>query len=131
MFFTPVMRRAAFVPNPRGVDAQLERWLGEALQQPRAASASKPSSPATVAQDDKAYTLSFDVPGVSKAQLSIGIEGKVVRIESLADAPRAYKLAYELPQDIDVSSSEAKLDNGVLTLKLGKLVPPSTQLKID
>ena len=84
-----------------------------------------------MAQDDKAYTVSFDVPGVSKAQLSIAIEGKVVRIESLADAPRAYKLAYELPQDIDVSSSEARLDNGVLTLKLAKLVPPSTQLKID
>jgi HSP20 family molecular chaperone IbpA len=121
------MRRAAFAPNLRGVDAQLERWLGESLQQ----SAARPAARPAVQQDDTAYTVSFDVPGVSKAQLSIGIEGKVVRIESLPDAPRAYKLAYELPQDIDVSSSEAKLDNGVLTLKLAKRVPPSSQLKID
>jgi HSP20 family protein len=38
-----------------------------------------------------------------------------------------------LPQDIDVSASEAKLENGVLTLKLGKLVPVSqaSQLQIN
>jgi HSP20 family molecular chaperone IbpA len=124
------MRRAAFGPNLRGVDHQLERWLGDALSTP---TANGPASGAAVTQDEKSYTVSFDMPGVAKTQLSIGIEGKVVRIESLPDAPRAYKLAYELPQDIDVASSEAKLENGVLTLKLGKLVPPSkrTQLNID
>ena len=31
--------------------------------------------------------------------------------------------AEELPQDIDVASSEARLENGVLTLKLVKVVP--------
>lgn len=130
MFFTPVIRRSAYVPRLRGVDAQLERWLDEAL---RAPSAKTCAAPSTVTQDDKAYTVAFDVPGVSKAQLSIGIEGNVVRIESLPDAPRAYKLAYQLPEDIDVSASEAKLDNGVLSLKLGKLVPAAkvTQLNID
>ena len=121
MFFTPVMRRAAYVPHLRGVDQQLERWLGETLQTPVKAKASA----AAVTQDDKSYTLSFDVPGVAKDQLNIGIEGNVVRIESLKDAPRSYQLAYELPQDIDAASSEAKLELGVLTLKLGKLVPAS------
>jgi HSP20 family molecular chaperone IbpA len=130
MFFTPVMRRAAYAPNLRGVDRQLERWLGEALVGPAKASARATS--ATVTQDEKSYTLSFDVPGISKEQLSIGIEGNVVRIESLKDAPRSYQLAYELPQDIDAASSEAKLEFGVLTLKLSKLVAASkvTQLNI-
>ncbi len=123
MFFTPVMRRAAYVPHLRGVDQQLERWLGEALQTPAKANAK--ASAASVTQDDKSYTLSFDVPGVSKGQLNIGIEGNVVRIESLKDAARSYQLAYELPQDIDAASSEAKLEFGVLTLKLGKLVAAS------
>ena len=40
-------------------------------------------------------------------------------------AARAYKAAYELPQDIDVASSEARLENGVLTLKLAKQVAVS------
>jgi HSP20 family molecular chaperone IbpA len=57
----------------------------------------------------------------------------VVRIESKAEAKRQFKAAYELPQDIDVSSSEAKLENGVLTLKLGKQVPASrvSELQIN
>ena len=78
-----------------------------------------------VTQDEHAYSLQFDVPGITKEQLSIGIEGSIVRIESQPDAPRSYKAAYELPQDIDVSASDARLENGVLTLKLAKKAPVS------
>lgn len=84
-------------------------------------------------QDETSFTLKFDVPGVTKEQLSIGIEGNTVRIESREGAARQYQAAYELPQDIDLSSSDAKLAHGVLTLKLGKLVPVSraTELVIN
>jgi HSP20 family protein len=78
-----------------------------------------------ITQDEQSYSLQFDVPGLAKEQLSIGIEGSVVRIESLPDAPRSVKAAYELPQDIDVSASDAKLEHGVLTLKLAKKAPAS------
>jgi HSP20 family protein len=78
-----------------------------------------------ITQDEHAYSLQFDVPGIAKEQLSIGIEGSVVRIESQPDAPRSYKAAYELPQDIDVSASDARLEHGVLTLKLAKKAPVS------
>ena len=130
MFFTPIMRRTAYAPTLRGVDRQLERWLGESLATP--ATQGRCAGVAAT-QDERSYTVSFDVPGVAKEQLSIGIEGTVVRIESLPEAPRRYKLAYELPEDIDPGTSEAKLEHGVLTLKLGKLLPQSkrTQLKID
>ena len=117
MFFatTPVgFRHPVYSPASRS----LERFLSEtqlACQHKSCA----------VTQDEKFYTLSFDVPGIAKEQLDIGIEGSIVRIESKQDAPRQYKAAYELPQDIDVSNSEAKLENGVLTLKLGKHVPTS------
>lgn len=105
---------AAF--NPAG--RSLERFLDEALVANR-------QKAAAIEQDETSFTLSFDVPGVTREQLSIGIEGSVVRIESKEDAPRQYKSAYELPQDIDVTSSQAKLENGVLTLKLVKVVPVS------
>ncbi|WP_237288527.1 Hsp20 family protein [Variovorax sp. PAMC 28711] len=77
--------------------------------------------------------LSLDVPGLSREDLTIGIEGAVVRIESKADAKRAVRAAYEFPLAIDTSVSEARLENGVLTLKLGKLLPVSnvTQLPIN
>jgi HSP20 family molecular chaperone IbpA len=73
------------------------------------------------------------MPGIAKDQLSIGIEGNIVRLNSKEGASRVYKAAYELPQDIDVASSEARLENGVLTLKLTKQVPVSrvTELTVN
>ncbi len=121
MLFAPVIRRSAIAPTLRSFD----RFFDEALLAP----ASRASS-CQIAQDDKAYTLRFDVPGVSREQLSIGIEANVVRLETLPEAPRQYKAAYELPQDIDVAASEAKLENGVLTLKLAKVQPESKVTKL-
>jgi HSP20 family protein len=116
MLFIPVIHRSAFGPSLRAFD----RFFGES------APAEQPAS----AAEDKAYELSFDVPGVSREQLSIGIEGNVIRIETLPEAKRQYKAAYELPQDIDVSASEAKLENGVLTLKLVKVQPADKTVKL-
>lgn len=118
MFFAPaaVVRRSAYAPAFRALD----RFLDETLTT-SAASAGQTA----VSQDDKAVTLTFDLPGVSREQLTIGIEGNVVRIATVADAPRTYKMAYELPQDIDAAASEARLEHGVLTLKLARKAPVS------
>ncbi|MGJ7504175.1 Hsp20/alpha crystallin family protein [Variovorax sp. ZT5P49] len=123
MFFAPTLRTARFAP--RAYDRSFERFVNEAFAGTR-------RSP-LVEQDDKSWTLSLDVPGFTREDLAISIEGAVLRIDSKAEAKRQFKAAYELPQDIDVATSEAKLENGVLTLKLGKLVPVSqaTQLQIN
>jgi len=123
MFFAPAVRTTRYVP--RAYDRSLERFVSEAF-----AGAQRSLN---VEQDDKTWTLTLDVPGLSRDDLSIGIEGAVVRIESKPEAKRQLKAAYELPQDIDVAASEAKLENGVLSLKLGKLVPVSNvaQLAIN
>ncbi len=126
MFFTAttpsLARRHAYAPAGRS----LERFLSDAVQSSR-------NLAVGVEQDDKSVTLTFDVPGVARDQLSIGIEGNVVRIESKEGAARQYKAAYELAADIDAAASEAKLENGVLTLKLSKLIPVSkvTELAIS
>lgn len=126
MFFATTapatLRRHAFAPAGR----TLERFLEETQLASRQKSCS-------VTQDDKSYTLSFDVPGIAKDQLTIGIEGNIVRIATKEDAPRQYRQAYELPQELNVASSEAKLENGVLTLKLAKQAPVSrvTELAIN
>ncbi|MES2414901.1 MAG: Hsp20/alpha crystallin family protein [Pseudomonadota bacterium] len=80
---------------------------------------------AAVEDQEKTYSLTLDVPGVSKEQLDIGIEGDVVRISSKDDAARKVKAAWRFPLEIDVAASSAKLENGVLTLTLGKKVPVS------
>ena len=123
MFFAPTLRTARFAP--RAYDRSFERFVNDAFAGAR-------RSP-LVEQDDKSWTLSLDVPGFAREDLAISIEGAVLRIDSKAEAKRQFKAAYELPQDIDVATSEAKLENGVLTLKLGKLVPVSqaAQLQIN
>lgn len=114
MFFAPEIRTARFVP--RATDRSFERFVNGALM-------ANPTTAATVEQDDTSWTVSLDVPGVTRDDLSIGIEGAVVRIESRAEAKRRVKAAFELPLEIDTASSQASLDHGVLTLKLGKLLP--------
>ena len=114
--------RHAYSPAGRS----LERFLSQAVQTGR-------NQAVGVEQDDKSVTLTFDVPGVARDQLSIGVEGNVVRIQTKEGATRQYKAAYELSADIDAATSEAKLENGVLTLKLSKVVPVSkvTELAIS
>ena len=118
MFFATtapaLSRRNGYAPAGRS----LERFLDEAVVATRQKSA-------VIEQDETSFTLSFDVPGIAREQLSIGIEGSIVRIETREGAARQYKSAFELPQDIDVAASVAKLENGVLTLKLVKVVPVS------
>ena len=119
MFFTAtaphLARRQQCSPT---TGRSLERYLSEAAQSGRHLAVG-------VEQDEKSVTLTFDVPGVARDLLGIGIEGNIVRIESKEGAARQYKAAYELAANIDAATSEAKLENGVLTLKLSKVMPVS------
>ena len=123
MFFTPVIRRAAYTHTPRSADLALQRFLMGTL----GATAGGSGQPAgyTVTQDDKHTTLQLDVPGLSREQLNITIEGNVVKVQSVEGAPRSVQRAWELAQDIDTAASTAKLENGVLTLTLARVEPAS------
>ncbi|MDF1485088.1 Hsp20/alpha crystallin family protein [Ramlibacter sp. H39-3-26] len=126
MIFAPVIRRAAYGVTPRAFDLTLERLFSDTLFAPAQAR----SRGHAITQDDSAYTVQIDVPGLSREQLQVGIEGGVVRVESVADAPRAFKAAYELPQDVDVAASGAKLENGVLTLTLARKAPARSAVQL-
>ena len=108
----------------------LEKFLNDTFSSLSDAGTAKA---ATVEDLEKSYTLQLDVPGLAKEQLDIGIEADVVRVESKAEASRSVKAAWRFPVEIDVANSTAKLENGVLTLTLGKKVPVSnvTQLAIQ
>lgn len=123
MFFAPVVRTRAALPF-RSFDRNFERFVNDAFF-------GNAAPGFQVEQDDKAWTVTLDVPGVAKEDLAITIEGAIVRIETRKEAKRQVKAAYELPQDIDAQASGAKLENGVLTLTLAKQQPVSTARQIE
>ena len=106
MFFAttahPQLRRQVYANAGR----TLERFMDDAQR-------STTNKSVAYTQDETSFTLTLDMPGISKEQLSIAIEGAVVRISSKEGAARRYSAAYELPLDIDATASQAKLENGV------------------
>jgi HSP20 family protein len=101
-----------------------------------------------VKESDKAYTVQAEVPGVSKEDIHVSIEGNVVTLraevkqqdsqtkdEKVLRTERYYGAvarSFQLPSDIDQGNAKAKYDNGVLTLTLPKkLVGGSQRLAIE
>jgi HSP20 family molecular chaperone IbpA len=123
MFFAPALRTRSYVPA-RSFDRSFERFLNESFFSPALGGVK-------VAQSEQAWTVSLDVPGVTREQLTIDVDGAVVRVESVKDAARQYRAAYELPAEIDAEATSAKLENGVLTLTLGKKKPVVTSRQIE
>ncbi|MFC5519437.1 Hsp20/alpha crystallin family protein [Polaromonas jejuensis] len=133
MFYTLAPRSShTFNRNfsPAAGHGALEKFLSDTLSGLADASSAKAAS---VEDEETRYSLQLDVPGLAREQLSIDIEGDVVRVTSKADAPRSVKAAWRFPLEIDVAASTAKLENGVLSLSLAKKIPVSnvSQLAIQ
>ena len=124
MFFAPVVRTRAHSPAFRSFDRSFERFVNDAFF-------TNAARGFNVEQDEKTWTLTMDVPGIAREDLSINIEGPIVRLETRPEAKRRLKAAYELPQEIDVDATTAKLENGVLSLVLAKKQPVSNARQIE
>ena len=125
MFYSLANRPARSYQRPASAlesNLALDRFLDDTLG---SLAGTRSAQSATVEDGDKAYSLQLDVPGLTKEQIDIGIEADMVRVTSKADAPRTVKAAWRFPLEIDVTASTARLENGVLTLTLGKKVPVS------
>lgn len=123
MYFAPALRTRGYAPA-RGFDRNFERFLSDAFFAPA-------QRGVKVEQDEQAWTVTLDVPGVAREHLAIDVEGAIVTVKTTADAPRKVQAAYELPEEIDAEATSAKLENGVLTLKLGKKKPVETARRIE
>ena len=96
-----------------------------------------------VKETERGYTVLAEVPGVSKEDIQVSLDGNVVTLraevkqqdvqskdEKLLRSERYYgavSRSFQLPQDIDQNESRAKYDNGVLTLTLLKKKGGKTQ----
>lgn len=88
-----------------------------------------------IAENDEGIVLRADLPGVSRENLSIGVEGDTLTIEAavtLGESAKMsdvyaeievaqYKRSFVLGRDLDKEKIEAQLANGVLTLAVPKL----------
>jgi len=112
---------------------------------------SSPRLPAIdVAETDTCYTVTCDVPGLTKDQLKVSVRGRRVELETTDPAPTptgaesSGKLLYReratpryartvaLPTEVDPENAVAKYENGVLILTLTKKVPTgATRLDIS
>jgi HSP20 family protein len=88
-----------------------------------------------VAETDAGYALSFDLPGMAKEQVKVSIDGRKVSVEAApadADGGNNARIVYRerrlprfarsvtLPVELDAAASQARFENGVLTLTLVK-----------
>lgn len=92
--------------------------------------------PVTLVEGKEYLELSLDLPGVAEQDLTIDIhDAQTITIQAKRTLPRRegyaahrterqpfeWKKSYTLPMKIDAALTQAKLDAGVLTVKLAKL----------
>jgi HSP20 family protein len=152
MFIVPVSRRAS--ANVRGFDRLFDVAFDHLLNQPADDSAPVRRPAIDVSESDAGYVVTLDVPGVTREDVKVSIDGRRVSIVAEArvseatadttDAPKntdrvilrerafaSFARSFTLQSEIDQASSQAKLDNGVLTLTLTKRHAASTQLTVN
>jgi HSP20 family protein len=166
MFVLPLSRPASLVRrtavSPTFGSSAIDRLFDESFDRffgGSTAGADTRTPSMDVAESDAAYTIVFDVPGTTREQLKVSVEGKRVALSTVAaseaaapaegaeapvaDAKPAERVLYRerpaaayartvvLPAEVDQAQSQAKFENGVLTLTLAKKVPAgATQLSI-
>jgi len=131
MFFEPVLLTRRSSPSYRSFDRSVERFFNTLGRFEGAKQDTQQDTNQEAKQDGEPVTLTLDVPGVAREDLTINIEGAFVTIQTKPEAKRQYARAYELADEIDADTTSAKLENGVLTLTLGKKKPVSNARTVE
>jgi len=135
MFLVPVSRYANQDTRQlsRLFDDTLERFFGPVTSGESVAS----RSPALdVVETERAYNVKLEVPGVTKDDVKVSVEGRQVTVQASTQrsdekkdgerlvyrerATTSYARTFTLPVEVDQAEAGAKLDHGVLTLTLPK-----------
>ncbi len=158
MFVLPLARSVSHRAAAPSLSRVFDRLFDDSFERHFGGSGDASRTPALdVSETDTHYIVALEVPGVSRDQLKVSVEGRRVSIETAAlakednasaettdaaakSAPRVlyrerstvrYARTVSLPAEVDQTASQAKFENGVLTLTLAKKVPAgATQLDI-
>ena len=135
MFIVPFARRSTGFPHrfDRLFDEAFERCATPAVE---AEPAGTRSPALDVVESDTAYTVKLDMPGVTKDDIKISVEGRLVTVQAPVRTEAAkpegerfvhrerevtqWSRSLRLPAEVDQTESAAKLELGVLTLTLAK-----------
>ncbi len=137
MFLVPVSRNAEFSRSlDRLFDDTFDRYFGPRQQEGGDAAAAQRAPALDVAESDKAYTVTAELPGVTKDDVKVSIDGRRITIQAQTSKSRekkdgervvysersssSYSRTFTLPAEVDQETSQAKLEHGVLTLNLVK-----------
>ena len=132
--FDPFKELAAFDPFgdkwPR-----FPRWLRE--------TPAEPAIKLDVSEDDKAFHVKAEMPGVKKEDIEVKVDGNEVSLsaevkrekeekegQTVVHTERYYGKQYRsftLGEDIDRSKAEAKFNDGILELTLPKAGTPKSE----
>jgi HSP20 family protein len=155
MFIVPISRRAA--ARTHQFDRLFDNAFDQLFSQPAADVAPVRRPAIDVSESDRGYVVTLDVPGVTREDVKVSIDVRRVSIVAEAratEAPAAdaatleatrstdrvilreravasFARSFTLESEIDQAASQAKLDNGVLTLTLVKRDLVSTQISVN
>lgn len=104
------------------------------LQQERRASDAYAGPFYSIYEDDSAYVIELDMPGVDRSSIDVHVEGQLLKVqaERTLQAPEgytslfsefashSYKRQFEVGKHIDLEQIDASYENGVLRLVLQK-----------
>jgi HSP20 family protein len=96
-----------------------------------------------VDENDKAYLITIDIPGVRKEDIEVSIEGNQIAISAEVKREKSTKdkdtkeihseryvgrvyRAFTLPHEVDNAKADARYESGVLSLTLPKKAPAKT-----
>ena len=130
----PISSRGLTTPFNSLLDNILEEFLTP--QKSSAREEGNYSPRIEVKENDQGYVVEADLPGVTKDNLKVSVEGQRITIEAQVRraseskegeniihserVARKYTRSFEVAHDVDDSLTVAKLEHGVLTLNLPK-----------
>lgn len=87
-----------------------------------------------VNEDEKAYTISMDLPGMTKKDISISIRDQILSVsgkrenksDNLFRSERrfgSFSRSFNLPDEIKIDKVDATFNDGVLTISIPRIKP--------
>lgn len=119
-----------------GLVHNMDDWMNRLMRPRRMTEMTNLDISIDVTENDKAYTVKAEIPGVKKEDISVQIDGNFISIsaevkrhteekkdEKVLREERYYgamSRAFTLPTEVDQAQSQAQYVNGVLELTLPK-----------